>query len=133
VGFGWGKIDLAVPNPHRLEACATKLLDRRRFYVADTFTGFRHSVDASQKPGGHVRTRVKQWGNSAAVRTPASVMHAARLGLGDVVQVREEAGRIIIESVRQETCDLRKLLDRITSKNRHERVDFGRVAGKGVW
>jgi antitoxin MazE len=80
-----------------------------------------------------VRTRVKQWGNSAAVRIPASVMHAARLDLGDVVQNREEAGRIIVEPVRQVTCDLRSLLDRITSKNQHELVDFGRVTGKEVW
>jgi antitoxin MazE len=76
---------------------------------------------------------VKQWGNSAAVRIPASVMNAARLDLGDVVQMLEEAGRIIVEPVRQVTCDLRSLLDIIPSKNQHERVDFGRVAGKEVW
>ena len=60
-------------------------------------------------------------------------MNAARLDLGDVVQMLEEAGRIIVEPVRQVTCDLRSLLDIIPSKNQHERVDFGRVAGKEVW
>jgi antitoxin MazE len=47
---------------------------------------------------------VKKWGNSAAVRIPASVMRAAHLNLGELVDVREGAGRIIIESVRQKTA-----------------------------
>ena len=34
------------------------------------------------------------------------VMHAARLNLDEVVDVREEAGRIVIEPVRQKTYDL---------------------------
>jgi antitoxin MazE len=77
-----------------------------------------------------VRTRVKQWGNSAVVRIPASVMHAAGLDLGEVVDVREEAGRIVVEPVRLKTYDLGKLLKGITSKNQHEPVDFGPVVGK---
>ena len=39
-----------------------------------------------------MRATVKKWGNSAAVRIPASVMRAARLNLGEEVDVREEAG-----------------------------------------
>jgi antitoxin MazE len=42
---------------------------------------------------------VKQWGNRAAVRITASVIHAARLDLDEVVGVREEAGRIVIEPI----------------------------------
>jgi antitoxin MazE len=76
---------------------------------------------------------VKKWGNSAAVRIPASVMQATRLDLDEVVDVREEAGRIVIEPVRQKAYDLRKLLDGITSKNQHEAVDFGPPMGKEVW
>jgi antitoxin MazE len=77
-----------------------------------------------------VRATVKKWSNSAAVRIPASVMHAARLDLGEAVDVREEAGRIVIEPVRQKTYDLGKLLNGITSKNQREPVDFGPVVGK---
>ena len=49
---------------------------------------------------------VRKWGNSAAVRIPASVLRTARLDLDEVVDVREEAGRIVIEPVRQKTYDL---------------------------
>jgi antitoxin MazE len=80
-----------------------------------------------------VRARVKKWGNSAAVRIPASVMQATRLDLDEVVDVREEAGRIVIEPVRQKSYDLDTLLKGITSKNRHEAVDFGPAMGKEVW
>ena len=76
---------------------------------------------------------VKKWGNSAAVRIPASVMQATRLDLDEAVDVREEAGRIVIEPVRQKTYDLGKLLKGITSKNQHEAVDFGPAMGKEVW
>jgi antitoxin MazE len=80
-----------------------------------------------------VRATVKKWGNSAAVRIPASVMQATRLDLDEAVDVREEAGRIVIEPVRTKTYDLGKLLKGITSKNQHEAIDFGPPMGKEVW
>jgi antitoxin MazE len=54
---------------------------------------------------------MKKWGDSAAVRIPASVMRAARLELGEEVDVREETGRIVIEPVRRknttfESCSI---------------------------
>jgi antitoxin MazE len=80
-----------------------------------------------------VKTSVKKWGNSAAVRIPASVMQATSLAVDEVVDVREEAGRIVIEPVRQKTYDLRKLLKGITPNNQHEAVDFGPAMGKEAW
>jgi antitoxin MazE len=76
---------------------------------------------------------LRKWGNSAAVRIPATVMQAMRLDLDEAVDVREEAGRIVIEPVRKKTYDLRKLLKAITAKNQHEAVDFGRPQGKEIW
>jgi antitoxin MazE len=80
-----------------------------------------------------MRATVKKWGNSAAVRIPASVMEAMHLDLDDAVEVREEKGRIVIEPVRQKTYVLEDLLRAISSKNRHEAVDFGPAEGKEVW
>jgi antitoxin MazE len=53
--------------------------------------------------------------------------------LDELVEVREEAGRIVIEPVKKKTYDLRKLLKGITRKNQHEGVDFGPAVGKEVW
>ncbi len=80
-----------------------------------------------------MRATVKKWGNSAAVRIPASVMEATHLALDEVVEVREEKGRIVIEPVRQKTYALEDLLKGITEKNLHEAVDFGAPEGKEVW
>lgn len=80
-----------------------------------------------------MKAKVRKWGNSAAVRIPASVMQASRMNLDEMVDVREEAGRIVIEPVRQKTYDLEKLLQGISSKNQHEAVDFGAPMGKEVW
>ena len=80
-----------------------------------------------------MKATVKKWGNSAAIRIPASVMQAAQLDLNEIVDVREEQGRIIIEPVRQKAYDLRALLKEITSKNQHAAADFGPAIGKEVW
>ena len=80
-----------------------------------------------------MKTTVRKWGNSAAVRIPAAVLQASRLNLDEVVDVREEAGRIVIEPVRQKTYELKALLKGITAKNRHKAIDFGPAMGNEVW
>ena len=76
---------------------------------------------------------IKKWGNSAAVRIPASVMVAAHVALDQAVEVREEQGRIVIEPVRRKVYKLDDLLGGITDKNLHESVDTGEPVGKEVW
>ena len=76
---------------------------------------------------------VKKWGNSAAVRIPASVMAAAHLNLDQPVNVSEEQGRIVIEPIRRKQYKLEELLGGITSKNQHSPVDTGAPVGKEIW
>ena len=80
-----------------------------------------------------MKATVRKWGNSAAIRIPAPLLRASRLEIDEVVDVREEAGRIVIEPVRQKTYQLDELLKGITSKNQHESVDFGQPMGKEAW
>ena len=80
-----------------------------------------------------MRATVKKWGNSAAVRIPASILQAASLRLDEPVEMREEAGRIVIEPVREKKYDLSRLLKGVTSKNQPQPVDFGLPMGKEVW
>jgi antitoxin MazE len=76
---------------------------------------------------------VKKWGNSAAVRIPASVMSAAHVDLDQTVRVREEKGRIVIEPVRSKVYKLNELLGGITARNQHKPIDTGEPVGKEVW
>lgn len=76
---------------------------------------------------------VKKWGNSASVRIPAAVMEAAQLHLDQPVDVREEAGRIVIEPIREAAYDLATLVAGITEENRHDAVETGPPVGREVW
>jgi antitoxin MazE len=80
-----------------------------------------------------MRATVKKWGNSAAVRIPASVMVATHLHLDEDVDVREEKGRIVIEPVRQKSYRLEDLVRGINAKNLPKLADFGPPVGKEVW
>ena len=77
-----------------------------------------------------MRTMVKKWGNSAAVRIPAAIMQAARLHLDEPVEVREESGRIVIEPAQRKEYDLTELVKGITAENLHEEADFGKPVGQ---
>lgn len=80
-----------------------------------------------------MKLAVRKWGNSASVRLPASLMAAARLSLDQMVDVREEGGRIIIEPIRDASIDLADLIARITDDNQHAEITFGAPAGNEVW
>jgi antitoxin MazE len=60
-------------------------------------------------------------------------MEAMHLDPDEVVEVREEKGRLVIEPLRQKKYALEDLLQGITAKNLHEAVDFGPPEGKEVW
>jgi len=77
-----------------------------------------------------MRVTVKKWGNSASVCIPASVMEAAGLSLDETVDIREEAGCIVIELIRPHEYDLVQLLSGITPDNLHGEVSVGPPAGK---
>lgn len=76
-----------------------------------------------------MRVIVKKWGNSASIRIPSAIMHAARLKLDAQVEIREEDGRIIIDPIREAAVCLDDLLGGITLENIHGEIDFGEPLG----
>lgn len=80
-----------------------------------------------------MKLAVRKWGNSASVRLPASLMAAAHLSLDQMVDVREEDGRIIIEPIREAAIDLAELVSGITDDNQHSEITFGATAGNEIW
>lgn len=76
---------------------------------------------------------VRKWGNSAAVRIPASLMAAANLNLDQAVELTEEDGRIVIEPERTAAFSLKELLAGINSRNLHEAVETGPAVGRETW
>jgi len=77
-----------------------------------------------------MRASIKKWGNSAAVRIPAAVLEATQVQIDEEVDIRVEAGRIVIEPVREKKYKLDDLLKGITKDNTHEQIDFGLPEGQ---
>lgn len=80
--------------------------------------------------------QIRRWGNSAAVRIPASVLDAARLRLDDAVTVRGEGdGRVVIERAAspEPHYTLEELLEGMTEEHVHGEVDWGPPVGREVW
>ena len=67
------------------------------------------------------------------MRIPVAILQAAHLDLDEPVDVREEAGRIIIEPIRRKEYDLAELVRGITPENVHAGVSFDGTVGKEAW
>lgn len=79
-----------------------------------------------------MKSRVSRWGNSLAIRIPASFSREVQLEAGDAVELHAEDGHLVITPVRK-TYTLDELLAGITDENLHEETDWGRPMGKEVW
>jgi antitoxin component of MazEF toxin-antitoxin module len=53
--------------------------------------------------------------------------------LGEVVELRAEAGWIVVESVQRKFHRLDRLPEGITAENLHGPVDFGPPQGEEIW
>lgn len=80
-----------------------------------------------------MRTVIEQWGDSDAIRIPANLMRAASLSVGQMVEVREEAGRLIVEPARPHSYDVAAMIDGISDDNLHAEVSTGNAVGNEVW
>lgn len=76
-----------------------------------------------------MRTKVAKWGNSLAVRIPASVADEAAFEEGEVVELAVRDGSIVISS-RKPELRMSDILAAITDANMHEAIDFGPPVGK---
>lgn len=76
-----------------------------------------------------MRGTIKKWGNSLAVRLPASVVQATTLREDSAVEIEGDNGVIVIKQVEAE-YELGELVAQITPENRHDEADFGGPVGK---
>ena len=60
-------------------------------------------------------------------------MTLTALSLDQAVDIREEAGRVVIEPIREDAYDLDALVAGITDANRHDPVDTGTARGREFW
>jgi antitoxin MazE len=79
-----------------------------------------------------MRSHVRRWGNSLAVRVPREVAAATAIEEGTEVEVAVEDGRVVL-TPRPAAPTLDELVEAITPDNRHEETDWGAPRGREVW
>ena len=77
-----------------------------------------------------MQVTMRKWGNSIGIRIPAGILTELNLSAEKKVDVRAEAGRIIIEPIIDSQETLEQLLGQITPDNLHSEIDFGQPVGK---
>ena len=77
-----------------------------------------------------MQVTMRKWDNSIGVRIPAGILTELNLSAEKKVDVRAEAGRIIIEPIIDSQETLEQLLGQITPDNVHSEIDFGQPVGK---
>lgn len=79
-------------------------------------------------------TTIQKWGNSYAVRIPASAVRKLKLRAGQAVRVEEtQSNGLSITPVTNKEASLADLINRITLENRYGEIDWGVPVGKEAW
>ena len=80
-----------------------------------------------------MKTSVRRWGNSLALRIPRAYAAETHLSEGSEVELTLQSGALLVEPVRPKRRELSALLRKITPRNVHGATATGRPVGREVW
>jgi antitoxin MazE len=89
-----------------------------------------YNVETMREKDIRLRATVGKWGNSAAVRIPATLLAQANLTDKQAIDLVLSDGKITLEPVTNQELNLEDLLAQITPDNLHGEVEFGEPVGK---
>ncbi len=72
-----------------------------------------------------MRSRIRKWGNSLALRIPKSVAEEISLTDDSVVDIKVVNGKIVVASIPEPDVTLEKLLDGVDDRNVHRKIQRG--------
>jgi antitoxin MazE len=74
-----------------------------------------------------------RWGNSVGLRVPKPMLEQLGLAEGSQVEIKVEAGRLVVEPARRGRMTMAELLEGFTPEDRQSEVDWGPAAGREAW
>jgi antitoxin MazE len=80
-----------------------------------------------------MRTRVRKWGNSLAIRIPKPFATDIGLERDSPVEVSLDDGRLVVVPVVEPVLTLEYLLAQVTEDNLHGETQTGSAVGREVW
>ena len=75
---------------------------------------------------------VQKWGNSLAVRLPKAVAEQIAVSEGEELEMKVVDDSLILRTAKRKYA-LSDLLERVTPRNRHAEIDWGKPKGKEAW
>ena len=78
-------------------------------------------------------TTIQKWGNSLGLRIPRELAEDVGIAEGREVTIEKRNNTLVIVPTQKKQYSLDELVRKITPKNRHKIIDFGKPRGKEVW
>lgn len=80
-----------------------------------------------------MKTKVRKWGNSLALRIPKSFASEAGFEQDATVEISLVEGKLVLTPILEPAPSLEELLSKVTAENIHREVDSGPAVGKELW
>ena len=80
-----------------------------------------------------MRSRIKKWGNSLALRIPKPIADEIGLQRDVPIDLSLRDGKLLISPIVESKITLDELLEQVTEDNIHGEVETGPAMGKEVW
>jgi antitoxin MazE len=80
-----------------------------------------------------MKTAVQQWGNSLAIRIPRHLAHESRVKRGSTIELKVANGTLVVTPVSDRRYSLPSLLKKISKRNQHREINFGKPVGREIW
>ena len=80
-----------------------------------------------------MRTKVRRWGNSLAVRISKTYADDIGIKENSRIEISLADGDLVLSPARTTTFTLKRLLAAVTEENLHQEVETGPVVGNEVW
>jgi antitoxin MazE len=80
-----------------------------------------------------MKTAVRKWGNSLAIRIPRTFAQETLLDNGTIIDLEVKTGAIVIRRSNTKRHSLKQLLSRIRSSNQHSEQQWGAPVGHEIW
>jgi antitoxin MazE len=79
-----------------------------------------------------MKTNIKKWGNSFAIRIPKLIIEDAHLKTDSEVDIYIAEGKIVLSPTPAKNITLDSLIEQISEENIHHEIDTGPTIGKEV-
>lgn len=77
-------------------------------------------------------TKIQKWGNSSGVRIPSSIMKELGITVNDIISIKQEDNRIVIEK-KKNKYSFNERLKKYKGPNLSKEFEWDEPRGKEIW